>query len=151
MRGSNRCCIFGGFTMTCPWKRTNHKWNFQMKILIRENKALGWSLILLSSFQVTERHSETFTITTNPIWKIAEAAQRTLHTITGYIKSSESVQAVEYTPLILEVGRQRQADLCEFQASLVYRVSSRTARATQRNPVLKNKRESEHTDSGSGP
>jgi hypothetical protein len=30
-------------------------------------------------------------------------------------------------------------DLCEFEASLVYRVSSRTARATWRNPVLKNK------------
>jgi hypothetical protein len=27
-------------------------------------------------------------------------------------------------------------DQCEFEASLVYRVSSRTARATQRNPVL---------------
>jgi hypothetical protein len=34
------------------------------------------------------------------------------------------------------LGRQRQEDLCEFEASLVYRVSSRTARATQRNPVL---------------
>jgi hypothetical protein len=29
--------------------------------------------------------------------------------------------------------------ISEFEASLVYRVSSRTARATQRNPVLKNK------------
>ena len=29
--------------------------------------------------------------------------------------------------------RQRQSDLCEFKASLVYRVSSKTARATQRN------------------
>jgi hypothetical protein len=27
----------------------------------------------------------------------------------------------------------------EFEASLAYRVSSRTAKATQRNPVLKNK------------
>jgi hypothetical protein len=27
--------------------------------------------------------------------------------------------------------------ISEFEASLVYRVSSRTARATQRNPVLK--------------
>ena len=27
-------------------------------------------------------------------------------------------------------------DLCEFKASLVYRVSFRTTRATQRNPVL---------------
>ena len=26
-------------------------------------------------------------------------------------------------------------DLCEFEANLVYRVSSRTDRATQRNPV----------------
>jgi hypothetical protein len=29
--------------------------------------------------------------------------------------------------------------ISEFEASLVYRVSSRTPRATQRNPVLKNK------------
>ena len=28
-------------------------------------------------------------------------------------------------------------DLCEFEASLVYRASSRTAKATQRNPVSK--------------
>ena len=38
-------------------------------------------------------------------------------------------------PLIPTLGRQRQMDLCEFKASLVYRVSFRTARATQRNPV----------------
>ena len=30
-------------------------------------------------------------------------------------------------------------DLCEFKASLVYRVSFRITRATQRNPVLKNR------------
>lgn len=29
--------------------------------------------------------------------------------------------------------RQRQEGLCEFEASLIYRVRSRTARATQRN------------------
>jgi hypothetical protein len=34
-------------------------------------------------------------------------------------------------------GRGRR--ISEFEASLVYRVSSRTARATQRNPVSKNK------------
>ena len=28
-------------------------------------------------------------------------------------------------------------DLCEFEASLVYRVSAKTARVTQRNPVSK--------------
>jgi hypothetical protein len=33
-------------------------------------------------------------------------------------------------------GRGRRVS--EFEASLVYRVSSRTARATQRNPVSKN-------------
>jgi hypothetical protein len=38
------------------------------------------------------------------------------------------------------VIRLRQVDLYLVEkASLVYRVSSRTARATQRNPILKNK------------
>jgi hypothetical protein len=40
------------------------------------------------------------------------------------------------TPLI-PGGRGRR--ISEFEANLVYRVSSRTARATQRNPVSKNK------------
>jgi hypothetical protein len=35
--------------------------------------------------------------------------------------------------------RQRQEDFPEFEASLVYRVSCRTVRATQRNHVMKNK------------
>jgi hypothetical protein len=35
--------------------------------------------------------------------------------------------------------RQRQAELCELETSLVYRVSSRTARATQKDYVSKNK------------
>jgi len=34
-------------------------------------------------------------------------------------------------------------DLSEFETSLVYRVSSRTARTTQGHPVLKNKRKKE--------
>jgi hypothetical protein len=41
----------------------------------------------------------------------------------------------ESTHLIPEFGRQRQVDLYEFEASLVYRVSSRTARTAQRIPV----------------
>jgi hypothetical protein len=36
-------------------------------------------------------------------------------------------------------GRGRR--ISEFEASLVYRVSSRTARATQKNPVSKNQKE----------
>jgi hypothetical protein len=38
-------------------------------------------------------------------------------------------------------GRGRQ--ISEFKASLVYRVSPRTARTTQRNPVLKTKTKTE--------
>jgi hypothetical protein len=38
-------------------------------------------------------------------------------------------------------GRGRR--ISEFEASLVYRVSSRTARATQRNPVSKNQKKKE--------
>ena len=44
-------------------------------------------------------------------------------------------------PLFPGLGRQRQADLCEFEASLVYRMSSRTARTTQRNQLKKQKDE----------
>jgi hypothetical protein len=42
-----------------------------------------------------------------------------------------------WTPLSSAFGRQRQEDLCEFEATLVYRGSFRTSRATQRS--LKNK------------
>jgi hypothetical protein len=41
------------------------------------------------------------------------------------------------TPLIPALGRL----ISEFEASLVYRVSSSTARAVQRNPVSKNKKQ----------
>jgi hypothetical protein len=39
------------------------------------------------------------------------------------------------TPLVPALRRQIQVDLCVFKASLVYSTSSRTAKATQRNPV----------------
>ena len=41
-------------------------------------------------------------------------------------------------PLILALGRHRPAD-SKFKASLVYKLSSTTARDIQRNPVSKNK------------
>jgi hypothetical protein len=46
-------------------------------------------------------------------------------------------------------GRGRQ--ISEFEASLVYKVSSRTARAIQRNPVSKKKKKKEkEIEQGSG-
>jgi hypothetical protein len=55
------------------------------------------------------------------------------------------VVAHAFNPSTLEAeGRGRQ--ISEFEASLVYRVSSRTARATQRNPVLKNKKQTNKKD-----
>jgi hypothetical protein len=43
---------------------------------------------------------------------------------------------VAHTPLIPVLWNQRQVDLCEFEASLIYKLSSSTARAViQRNPV----------------
>jgi hypothetical protein len=50
-----------------------------------------------------------------------------------------------HTSLIPALGRQRQ-EISEFEASLVYKVSSRTARAIQRNPVSKNKQTNKKTD-----
>ena len=52
-------------------------------------------------------------------------------------------------PLIPAPGRQRQG-VSEFEAGLVYRVSSRTARATQRNPVWKNKNKQTKKKPGQG-
>jgi hypothetical protein len=43
-------------------------------------------------------------------------------------------------------GRQ----ISEFEASLVYRVSSRTVRDTQRNPVLKNQKKKKKKNIGLG-
>ena len=40
-------------------------------------------------------------------------------------------------PLIPALGKQRQADVCELEGCMAYRVSFRTDRATQRNPVSK--------------
>lgn len=44
-------------------------------------------------------------------------------------------------PSIPELGRQRQKDLCEFQAILVFIMSSRPVRVTQQSPVSKKKKE----------
>jgi hypothetical protein len=52
------------------------------------------------------------------------------------LKNNMSCGAWWHTPLIPALGRQRQVD---FKTSLVYKVSSRTARVIQRNPVSKNK------------
>jgi hypothetical protein len=49
-----------------------------------------------------------------------------------------------HTPLIPAL-RQRQADLCEFKASLVYRASSRITRTTQRELVSQQKRRKRKT------
>ena len=40
-------------------------------------------------------------------------------------------------PLISTLRRHRQRDLCKFEASLVYRLSSRTARVTHRDTLLR--------------
>ena len=47
------------------------------------------------------------------------------------------------TPLVLLLGRHSQADLCELEDSLVYRVSSKTARATEKS-CLENKNEKQN-------
>jgi hypothetical protein len=42
-------------------------------------------------------------------------------------------------PLVPALGRQRQADPHEFKVILVYKRSSRAARATQEKPCIKKK------------
>lgn len=53
-------------------------------------------------------------------------------------KNKQTKQNQAGHPLVIpSLGKQRQVDLYEFEVVLVYRVSSRTARVTQSNPVLK--------------
>ena len=42
-------------------------------------------------------------------------------------------------PLVSALKSKKQVDLCEFKANLVYGLSSRTSRATQRKTVSKTK------------
>ena len=53
--------------------------------------------------------------------------------------------------MIPALRRLKQVDLCKFKASLVYRVSSRIVRATQRNPVLKEQKTNEQKKRGLDP
>jgi hypothetical protein len=59
------------------------------------------------------------------------------------VKNKESSQVGWCTPLIPALWRQRQEDLYEFEASLVYKVSSRTTlrTVTQRKPVSRERGE----------
>ncbi|XP_026638539.1 dol-P-Man:Man(7)GlcNAc(2)-PP-Dol alpha-1,6-mannosyltransferase isoform X3 [Microtus ochrogaster] len=59
-------------------------------------------------------------------------------------KSSGKPEGFWRTPLIPALGMQRQADLCEFKGN---RASSRTAKATQRDPVSKNQKKKKKTKS----
>ena len=53
-----------------------------------------------------------------------------------FFKTKKIAGQWQHTTSITAFVKQRQVGLCEFEASLVYRVSSRIARATQRNLVL---------------
>jgi hypothetical protein len=65
-----------------------------------------------------------------------------LHITIGsnHFKKKSISQAWWHTPLIPALGG-RGRWISEFKASLFYKVSSRTARATQRNPVSKKQKQ----------
>jgi hypothetical protein len=48
-------------------------------------------------------------------------------------------------PLIPALRRQRQVELCEFEASMTCRLISRRAKATQKNPVSKSQQTNKQT------
>ena len=45
-----------------------------------------------------------------------------------------------HKPLVPALERQRQVGICQTESSLVYRASSRTAKAIQKNPALEGKK-----------
>ena len=95
----------------------------------------------LALFQTQKQNQQSLKLSSKPM-KISSPLTQTRTWAIGCIMEVKVIKAIMarrwwYTSLVPALGRQRQGDLCEFEASLVYRASSRTARATQRNPVLK--------------
>lgn len=70
----------------------------------------------------------------------------TLHCQANITQDEECEQGTVYTPSPLHSGGGRQA-VSASEASLVYKVSPRQPRATQRNPVSKNKKNCINVDS----
>lgn len=78
--------------------------------------------------EVLELNENKNTTQENPRDTLKAVTQGKFIAISAFRRS----QAWWCTLLILVFGRQRQADLCELEASLIYTESSRTARAVQR-------------------
>ena len=55
-------------------------------------------------------------------------------------KKKKNSQEWSHRTLIPVLGRQRQVDFYEFEASLLNKLNSRTVRTTQKKPVSKNKK-----------
>jgi hypothetical protein len=72
---------------------------------------------------------------------------------TGYILFPGDIKRVPLSQVvvggcmavILVHGKHRQVELCEFEASLVYRAESRTSKDTQQDPISKNKNKQKKT------
>jgi murein L,D-transpeptidase YcbB/YkuD len=81
----------------------------------------------------------------NPVWKKKERERerekqmkKIARTCLSLASVCNNVEIKTYTQSQHLGGRGRR--ISEFEASLVYRMSSRTATATQRNPVSKNRK-----------
>lgn len=92
-----------------------------------------------------------------PGWKTVKILRSLPHPFRSHLRTRELLWSVIsdgvknkhltgqwwWTHLIPALRRQRQVDLYEFEANLVYRASSRTAKTTQWDPVSKNQKEEE--------
>ena len=78
---------------------------------------------------------------TNELFKIRQLEFKSFYSNYSWAKLWMKAPAWWHRPLIPAVWRQRQADLCEFKASLVLRVSSRPARGTCSYPMSKQTRD----------
>jgi hypothetical protein len=101
------------------------------------SKTKGWEWVALAFNPSTWETETGGFLSSRPAW----STQRNQNAKTSLLRTFAGWWWP--TPLIPALRSQRQSEMSESEASLVYRTSSRRTWTTRRNPVLKNQRKTE--------
>ena len=110
-----------------------------MRTAVLEQSTLYFYVVVVSKQSQSSLGLYLFHVSLNPI-PCGTVSSLSI-TMSNFLKNSECARWWWRTPLILALGRQKQEDLCEFEASLVYRASPKTGSKVTEKPCLRKRRE----------